>query len=221
MLAKDLISDVIPVINTLETGIKALNWMEIFKVSHLPVTDNNDFLGLISDTDIYDLNKAEQAIGAHPLSLIRPYVYADQHIYEVIDLISRLQLTVVPVLNKDKQYIGSITLHDLVNNFSTITSASEPGGILILEMNIHDYSLSEISQITEGNDVKILSLYISNHQNSTKIDITLKLNTSNLNGLIQSFERYNYTIKASFPEDEETELLYQERFDSFMNYLDI
>lgn len=221
MLAKDLLSDVIPVINTSETGTKALNWMEIFRVSHLPVVNNKDFLGLISDSDIYDLNKAEQAIGAHPLSLIRPYVYANQHIYEAIDLVSKLNLTVVPVLNENKQYIGSITLHDLVKQFSEITAVSEPGGIIVLEMNVHDYSLTEITQIVEGNDVKILSLYISNHKDSTKLDLTLKLNNSNLGGVIQSLERYNYNIKASFLEDEKTELLYKERFDSFMNYLDM
>ena len=104
MLAKDLISDIVPVIRTSETGLKALNWMEIFRVSHLPVVNNEDFLGLISDTDIYDLNKAEEAIGAHPLSLIRPYVYANQHIYEVIDLVSKFNLTIVPVLYS----IGSV-----------------------------------------------------------------------------------------------------------------
>lgn len=221
MLAKDLISDIIPIINTSETGIKALNWMEIFRVSHLPVVNSEDFLGLISDTDIYDLNEAEQAISTHPLSLIRPYVYANQHVYEVIDLVSKLNLTVIPVLNENKQYIGSITLHDLVNYFSEMTAVSEPGGIIVLEMNINDYSLSEITQIIEGNDIKILSLYISNHKESTKIDLTLKLNTLHLGGIIQSFERYNYSIKASFLEDEKIELLYKERFDSFMNYLDM
>jgi len=221
MLARDLISDIIPIINTSETGIKALNWMEIFRVSHLPVVNSEDLLGLISDTDIYDLNEAEQEIGAHPLSLIRPYVYANQHIYEVIDLVSKLNLTVVPVLDEEKRYIGSITLHDLVNKFSDITAASEPGGIIVLEMNINDYFLAEITQIVEGNDTKILSLYISNHKDSTKIDLTLKLNTTNLSGVIQAFERYNYSIKASFLEDEKTELLYKERFDSFMNYLDM
>lgn len=221
MLAKDLISEIIPVIRTSETGIKALNWMEIFRVSHLPVVNNEDFLGLISDTDIYDLNKAENAIGAHPLSLIRPFVYAHQHVYEVIDLISKLDLTVAPVLNEKKQYIGCITLHDLIKKFSEITAASEPGGIIVLEMNINDYYLLEIARIVEENDTKILSLFVSGHKNSTKIDLTIKLNTTNLTGVIQAFERYNYSIKASFLEDEETALLYKERFDSFMNYLDI
>ncbi len=221
MLAKELISDVVPVIRTSETGNKALSWMEIFRISHLPVVNNEDFLGLISDTDIYDLNLPDEPIGAHPLSLMRPYVFDNQHIYEVIDLVARLKLTVVPVLNQEKKYIGCITLHDLIAHFAEITAASEPGGIIILEMNVHDYSLSEIAQIVEGNIIKILSLYVSGHKDSTKIDITLKLNTTNLSGVIQAFERYNYSIKASFLENKQLDYFYQERFDSFMNYLDI
>ena len=221
MLAKELISDVVPVIRTSETGTKALNWMEIFRISHLPVVNNEDFLGLISDTDIYDLNLPDEPIGAHPLSLMRPYVSDSQHIYEVIDLVARLKLTVVPVLNEEKKYIGCITLHDLIAHFAEITAASEPGGIIVLEMNIHDYSLIEIAQIVEGNDIKILSLYVSNHKDSTKIEVTLKLNTNNLSGLIQALERYNYSIKVSFLDDERLEFFYQDRFDSFMNYLDV
>ena len=221
MLAKDLISDVVPVIRTSETGTKALNWMEIFRVSHLPVVNNEDFLGLISDTDIYDLNRPDEPIGAHPLSLLRPYVVENQHVYEIIDLVSRLNLTVVPVLNQEKQYIGCITLHDLIARFSEITAASEPGGIIILEMNIHDYSLIEIANIVESNEVKILSLYVSNHKNSTKINVTIKLNSTNLSGLFQAFERYNYTIKASFSDSDELNRFYQDRYDSFMNYLDV
>ena len=221
MLAKELISDVVPVIRTSETGNKALSWMEIFRISHLPVVNNEDFLGLISDTDIYDLNLPDEPIGAHPLSLMRPYVFDNQHIYEVIDLVARLKLTVVPVLNQEKKYIGCITLHDLIAHFAEITAASEPGGIIILEMNVHDYSLSEIAQIVEGNNIKILSLYVSGHKDSTKINVTLKLNTTNLSGVIQAFERYNYSIKASFLENKQLDYFYQERFDSFMNYLDI
>jgi len=221
MLAKELISDVVPVIRTSESGTKALNWMEIFRVSHLPVVNNEDFLGLISDSDIYDLNLPDEPIGAHPLSLMRPFVYDNQHIYEVVNLVSRLKLTVVPVLNEKKQYIGCITLHDLINRFAEITAASEPGGIIILEMNIHDYTLSEIAKIAEDNDVKILSLYVATHKDSTEIHVTLKLNTNNLTGMIQALERYNYSIKASFLDNEQLEYFYQERFDAFMNYLDM
>lgn len=221
MLAKDLISDIIPSIQTSVTGIKALNWMEIFRVSHLPIVNNDRFLGLISDTDIYDLNEADQAIGAHPLSLLRPFVYSNQHIYEVISLVSKLKLSLVPVLNEQKKYLGCITMQNLVANFIKITAAGEPGAILILEMSINDYLLTEIAQIVESNDAKILSLYVSTFEASTQLNITLKLNISDLSSITQTFERYNYKIKASYMEDEALEHFYDDRFEQFMNYLDI
>ena len=221
MLAKDLISDVIPCIMTSDTGIKALNWMEIFRVSHLPIVNNDEFLGLISDTDIYDLNEADEPIGSHPLSLIRPFVYRNQHIYEVISMVAKLTLSLIPVLNEQNHFVGCITLQNLVAQFSKLTAANEPGAIIILELSINDYLLTEIAQIVESNDAKILSLYVSSFKASTQLNVTLKLNTSNLNSIVQTFERYNYTIKASFMEDEALEHFYDERFDAFMNYLDI
>ena len=63
--------------------------MDIFRISHLPIVNNLEFLGLISDKDIYDLNMAEEAIGNHKLSLFSPYVLLHQHIYEVIEIVSQ------------------------------------------------------------------------------------------------------------------------------------
>ena len=80
MVAKDLISEVIPSLKTSDLGQTALNWMEIFRVSHLPIVNNQDFLGLISDADIYDMNKPDEPIGNHELTLFKPYVGDEQHI---------------------------------------------------------------------------------------------------------------------------------------------
>jgi acetoin utilization protein AcuB len=104
MVAKDLISEVIPSLKTSDLGQTALNWMEIFRISHLPIVNNQDFLGLISDADIYDMNKPEEPIGNHALTLMKPYVTSDQHIFEIIGLASRLKLSVVPVLDKNDHF---------------------------------------------------------------------------------------------------------------------
>ena len=121
MLAKDLISDIVPGLRTSDSGLTALNWMEVFRISHLPIVNDKELLGLISDADIYDLNMAEEPIGNHVLSLVSPSVNYNQHIYEVINLISRHKLTVVPVLDDQSNYLGIITLHDLLHNFAHLT----------------------------------------------------------------------------------------------------
>jgi len=221
MLAKEIISDLIPALKTSDTGIKALSYMDIFRISHLPIVNNTEFLGLISDKDIYDLNMADEPIGNHSLSLTRPYVLLNQHIYEVIEIASRLNLTVIPVLNEHKNYLGLITQHDLIKYFSDLFALKNPGAIIVLEVNINDYSLSHISQIIESNDAKILSSYVSSSPDSTKIYITLKINKTDLSSIFQTFNRYNYIVTASFMENDKLAELYDDRYEMLMRYLDI
>lgn len=221
MLAKDLISDVVPALKTSDSGQKALYWMDIFRISHLPIVNNEDFLGLISDKDIYDHNMAEEPIGNHSLSLFSPYVTTEQHVYEVMEIASEMQLTVIPVLNEDNKYHGTITLTDLLHFFADVSALKQPGGIIVLDINSNDYSMSQIAQIVEGNDAKILSSYITSSTQSTKMEVTLKINRKDLSSILQTFMRYNYVVKASFMDENDLNSLYENRYDSFMKYLSI
>jgi acetoin utilization protein AcuB len=221
MIAKDLISEVIPALKTSDLGQTALNWMEIFRVSHLPIVNNQDFLGLISDADIYDMNQASEPIGNHELTLIKPYVREDQHIFEVIGLASRMKLSVVPVLNNKNHYLGVITTSDLIRHMAGISSMDQPGGILVLELLERDYSLTQIAQIVESNNVRIMSMYITSPPESTKLEVTLKVNSTELTSVIRTFERYNYEVKTWISTNDSMEALYSERFDLLMKYLNI
>lgn len=219
MIAKNLISESVPVLKTSDTGNNAIALMEMHRVSHLPIVNNEEFLGLISDTDIYDNNSLEDPLGNHNLSLVRPYVFENQHLFEVIDLVAKLNISLVPVLDAGKNYLGSITLFKLVNAFARMISVEKAGGIIILEMTIHDYSSSEISQIVESNNAKILSLFISANEDTTGITVTIKTDVTDLASIIQTFERYDYKIKASFLSEDMLKVFYQDRYDSFLSFL--
>lgn len=221
MVAKDLISQVIPSLKTSDTGQTALNWMEIFRISHLPIVNNQDFLGLISDADIYDMNQPEEPIGNHSLTLLKPYVTGEQHLFEVIGLAARLKLTVVPVLDDKMHYKGVITATDLVRYLAGISSMDQHGGIIVLEMTDRDYSLTQIAQIIEGNNAKVLSMYITSPPDSTKLEVTIKVNTNDLASVIRTFERYNYDVKTWVTSDDSMDRFYSERFDLLMKYLNI
>lgn len=220
MLAKDIITHDIPPLKTSDTGLKALTWMEEFKVSHLPIVNNQDFLGLISDADVLDMNAPDEAIGSHQLSLLRPYVKENEHIYEVIKLVHKLTLSVIPVLDMEDRFLGTISLQGLVKSFADMAAVKEPGGVVVLEMNHHDYSLSEIAQIVEGNDAKILSCSVTSASDSTKMEVTLKINKTDLSPILQTFGRYDYHVKASFHQSEFNDEM-KDRYDSFMNFLNI
>jgi hypothetical protein len=219
MIAKEMISEIIPALKTSDTGITALNWMDVFKVSHLPIVNDKEFLGLISEIDIFDMNMPEESLGNHQLSLLRPYVIENQHVFEVMEVASKLKLSIIPVLDIQKNYLGVITIMELLQHFTEFSALSSPGGILIIELSSNDFSMSQISQIVEGNDAKILSSYISSHPDSTKLELTLKLNVIDLTSIIQTFNRYNYTIRGSFMKYDEEEELLDERYDLLMRFL--
>lgn len=221
MVAKDLISEIIPSLKTSDTGQTALNWMEIFRISHLPIVNNQDFLGLISDADIYDMNQPDEPIGNHELTLLKPYVTTDQHLFEVIGLASRLKLSVVPVLDSKNHYKGLITTSDLIRHIAGISSMDQPGGIIVLEMVERDYSLSQIAQIVESNNIKVLSMYITSPSDSTRLEVTLKVNTTDLLAVIRTFERYNYEVKTWVTTNDSIDQFYSERFDLLMKYLNM
>ena len=140
--------------------------------------------------------------------------------FEIIRLFSAQKLTLLPVLDRKNNYLGVITLADLVQNFSRLTSAANPGGVIILELNNNDYSLQEIAQIIESNDAKVLGLYVTTFPDSTKIEITIKLNKIDIQPVLQTLYRYKYGVTATFSEEEDDDVL-KERFDSLMNYLNI
>lgn len=220
MIAKDILTNSIVPLKTSDTGTTAMGLMEDMKVLHLPIVNNEQYLGMVSQSDILNLNAPEEALGNHDLSIDRSYVFADQNIFEIIRLISALNLTLLPVLDRKNNYLGVITLPDLVKKFAKITSADNPGGIIILEVNNNDYSLTEISNIIESNDAKVLSLCVTTYTDSTKLEISIKLNKIDLRSVLQTFNRYNYKVVATFFEQEDNDIL-KERFDSLMNYLNI
>ena len=221
MLAKDMISDVVPALKTSDTAQTALNWMEIFRVSHLPIVNESDYLGLISDSDIYDLNQPEEPIGNHPLSLPRPSVKAHQHIYEGLALAARHKLTVIPVVDDENHFRGCITSTELIAALARISSIDQPGGILILKVLQRDYSMSRISQIVESNDARILSMHITSQPESTSLEITLKVNTSDLASIIRTFERYSYEVTTWVTDNDELDRFYTDRYNLLMKYLNM
>jgi acetoin utilization protein AcuB len=220
MITKEFLSETIAPLNPSDTAAFALGIMDEFKISHLPIVQDQNFIGLISDTDIYNLNNFDEPVVNHTLSLGQVYVTENQHIYDAIKIFSTLSLSVLPVVTENHQYLGIINQSDLINHLAGIFAINNPGGVIILEINEKDYSLTEIAKIIESNDAKVLSLSITSFPDSTKLEVTLKLNRMDIESVLQTFNRYNYSVKASFSENSNIEGL-KERFDSLMKYLNI
>ena len=193
--------------------------MAEFRVSHLPIVNNLEFLGLISDEDLIEASDYNLQIGELSLSLRNAFVDENQHIYDIIRLFYEQKLSIVPVLDSMKNYLGMVSVNTMMEYMATLMSVKEPGGIIILEINNRSNSLAHIAQIVESNNAQILSSYIQSFPDSTRLEITLKLNRTDISAIIASFLRYDYQIKATFNDIKNDSG--QDRYDQLMNYLNI
>ena len=220
MIARDVITDEIPPLIHTDSGEKALRWMEEFKVSHLPVLKNGNFVGLISETEILDRKDLDQSLDILFDHRPRPYVADTVHVFEVLSKMAEHRISVLPILDQQEQYVGCTSVHQLMCMIANTGSIKEIGGIIVLEMNRIDYSMAQIAQIVEGNSAKILSSYIMSTPDSTKIEVTLKINQMELGRIIRSFERYDIVVKATYQRTSDEDDM-QFRYDALMNYLNM
>ena len=220
MLAIELISDAIPPIHTSDSVQKVMDRMVEFRVRHLPIVNEEQFLGLVGENDLIAVSDYQTSIGALALSLVNPYVLEDQHIYDVIRLFYEQQLTVVPVLDVKKNYLGVISINAMNEYFAKITSVAQPGGIIVLEINNKNNSLAHMAQIVESDNAQILSSYVMAHPDSTRMEVTLKVNKQDISAIIATFLRYEYDVKATFNHTGDNDNS-RDRYDSLMNYLNL
>lgn len=220
MTAEELINQMIPPLKTSDPAQKALDWMEKLRINQLPVVDDLNYKGIISEDLIYDHSNMEKTVADFPLLASQIFAYPSSHFYDLIKLATENGLQIIPVLDSDKHFMGVVSINETASALAKMFASQGPGGILIIALEPQDYSLSEISRLVEENDAKILSSFFLTESNSTLSKLTLKLNREDLSRIVASLERHNYNVVAQF---HETEFLNvdKERLDILLRYLNI
>jgi predicted transcriptional regulator len=213
--ASELISSSVVSMHPDDNGEKALSLMDDLRVSHLPVVRNKFYLGLISENEILEWKSTDELIEAHLPNLMVPFVLGSQHLFDIIEILEVNSLTVVPVLDKNKKYLGAISNRKLLYTIAKSSAVQSIGGVFVLEINQNDYSMSEIARIIEESNAKILSSYITSVPNSTKMELTIKVNKTEIDGIISDFERFEYKIMAYYQESGSQEDM-MKRYESLM-----
>lgn len=219
MIAQELISQLIHPLRTSDTGEQALTYMQVYHLKHLPIVNNEQLLGTISEDDI-TINALEEPIGSFNLSLNKAYVRESDHLFEVMSVMADHKLSAIPVVDQKDNYLGLITLEDLIQFYARSFSFSEPGGIIVLEIDKPQYSLAEISRIIESENATVLSSFLTHDEASQRIYVTLKTNQRDTQHIEATLQRFGYTIKATFSEEGYFESL-QDHYDAFLHYLNV
>jgi len=219
LIAKELISKTIDSLRPSDTGEETITMMGVYHVKHLPIVNNEQLLGLISEEEILDKDMNEP-IGSYRLGMIKPYVQANDHLFEVMKIMAQYKLSVIPVVDQDNKYLGLITQEDLISFFAVSFSFAEAGSIIVIETDKINYSLSEISRIVEGEGGTILATFLARMEDSTKVQITVKINQMSVGRIVASLERFDYHIHGAFTEDDYENIL-KDRYNSLMSYLNV
>ena len=187
--------------------------------SHIPVKDDTGaYLGCFSETDAHIFD-ADKQLSEYKYALEDFYVRKNTVWLDILETFAVNSTNVMPVLDIHNKYLGYYELNDVISLFSESPFFSEAGGILIVEKGINYYSFSEISQIVESNDGKLLGAFIS-RMNTDLVQVTLKIGNTGLNEIIQTFRRYSYNIVSGHEEDGYLETL-KERSDYLKKYLNM
>lgn len=216
-LSEFIINDVKPLNVTDNIGVV----QEVFNqltYSHIPVQRDGIYIGCISETDAHCFD-ADKPISEYLYTLEGFYVRKTTLWLDILEAFAQKDTNIMPVLDANNQYLGYFELHDIIALFSQTPFFSEPGGILIIEKGYNDYSFSEVSQIAESNNGKLLGAFISKVENDM-VQITLKIGNSGLNEIIQTFRRYGYNIVSGHEEDAFLQNL-KERSDYLNKYLNM
>lgn len=220
MIAVDLIQDDIPVLNLSDDISTAVTFFDDYKLHQIPVFGESKFLGLIDEGVI---------LNAPPKSKIKDLkkhfrkeeVLSEKNLFDVLHFFRHGNLSVLPVVDKNNKYLGCIHERILLQKVCETLNVEKPGGIIHLQVRFIDYSLAQIAQIVEGNGAKILcSLCLPNSSNSKLMELLIKINQEELSGIIQTFQRYEYKIIASFHKNIYKEGL-SDRLESFIRYMNI
>lgn len=186
--------------------------------SHIPITQDGVYLGCLSENDSHCFD-AEKTIDEYRYALEQFFVRAHTNWIDVLEAFAQNSTNVMPILNDKNDYIGYYELNDIINIFNDTPFLHELGSVLVVEKGIKDYSFSEISQIIESNNARLLGAFISKTENDV-VQVTIKLNNAGLNEIVQSFRRYSYNIVSEFAEDTYMQNL-KERSDYLDKYLNI
>lgn len=186
--------------------------------SHFPVIEEGVFVGNVSSEDIETFEFDKKLID-YKYTFEGFFTRSNSLLLDVLDDFAKNESNVIPILDGQNNYIGYYELEDIIKVFNETPFLRELGGIIVIEKGINDYSFSQIAQIVEGNNSRLLGAYISNAENG-KIQITLKISEGGINEIIQTFRRYQYDIISQHQEDDYLKTL-KERSDYLDKYLNI
>lgn len=219
MLTKEMLNKQISALNPKNTGHYALSVMEDLKLKHLPVVSSNKYSFLLSEKDIFSMDNPGSPIDK--ASVFSPYAHENTAIIDVLHLMAKDKLSVLPVVGQEGDYLGAVTLDTLAWKLDEISNGGLSGSIIAIEVNSTDYDLSGIARLAESNNAKIVTLFTFPSSGTDRLTVLIKIDLEDASPLLRSLERFNYHVLYYSQKDGLVDEILKKRLDELMFYLKI
>lgn len=220
MLAQQLIQNNYPPINLFDKISSAIQLLEDYDVLHLPVINEDKFVGSIGKDELLDAPDDQAPIAVLENQLIKVFVKAEEFFLTAVKNMAQYQLTNIAVINDQSELLGVITQEQLIKQFAHFLGTDEPGGIIVIETEKRHFSFGELSRLIETNDAYITQLNTTIEPETGLILVTIKINKPEISDIIATLQRYDYSVRYYFGEEQFTNEL-KENFNQLMFYLNI
>jgi Mg/Co/Ni transporter MgtE len=215
---KDYITNDYKAIDAQETISAVQDFFGDLPFSHFPVVEEGIFIGSIAADDIETFD-SDKKVNEYKYVLEHFFARTDMIWLDVLEVFAKNHTNLAPILDENNKYVGYYEIEDVIKFFHESPFLKEAGAIIVVSKNTVDYSMSQIAQIVESNNGKLLGLFISNSDVNT-VEVTIKISVGSLNEIIQTFRRYNYNIISEHNEDNYINSL-KERSDYLDKYLNM
>lgn len=220
MLTRELLSQTLPSLRLHDKVYQALLWMNENNVTHLPIVDGDKYIGLIGENDLLQAENDNLPISSMQQSFTGVSVKEEDHFLKAVQLAVENGLSIVPVVTEENELFGTVSYNELLKFSSEFMSLSEPGGLIVLEMDSKQYSFNEISKLVETNDAQVTQLNSNIDQETGLMQVTIRINKPEISDIVATFQRYEYNVKYFFGEELYTNEL-KSNYENLMNYLKI
>ncbi len=219
MLTPQLIASHYPTVKLEDKVNLVLQMMDDYDVLHMPVTNDDIFVGLIAKDELLDADE-DVILATLECELINASVKEDDHFLTAVKLCVDHNLTLIPIINKENEVSAVLSNMDLLKAMAKFTGTEEPGGLIVLEMEKRNFSFSDLSRLVETNDAYITQLNTFVEPDTNLILVTIKVNKFEISDIVATFQRYEFNVRYYFGEESYTNEL-KDNYNSLMHYLNL
>jgi len=217
---QDLVLYELPVLSLKDSGTKALALMNDFQIHQLPIIERDDYLALVQEDDLLDWDTPEESLAKAKFLNFRPAVFETMHPFDAIKVIKEFNLSILPLLDNDQNFIGCITRNNLFQFLTDTNTFKQEGGIIILRVAPIEYSLAEIARLAESDNILLQGVLVRQLTDENILQVTIKTNKHDLRSFVATLRRYEYQIEATYNALLDDQSL-QDNYDMLMRFFDL